>query len=68
MMEVHTESILMALRQLFSMSDAEREVMGSRGRRLVEDRFGTARIGKQMVEVYDWMLGGCRPNSVEIWE
>ena len=68
MVQAHPDSILVALRRLFSMSDAELEVMGSSGRRLVEGRFGWSRIGKQMVEVYDWMLGSSCPRTVQMGE
>ena len=62
-----TNSIAAALRQLFSMTDREREKMGRNGRRLVEDRYQWQRIGKAMTEVYDWILGdGPRPGCVRV--
>jgi poly(glycerol-phosphate) alpha-glucosyltransferase len=65
MMEPEIDSISAALSRLFSMSDAEREVMGMRGRRLIEERFEWSRIGRQMTNVYDWMLGvGDQPDCV----
>jgi glycosyltransferase involved in cell wall biosynthesis len=68
MMEPEVHSISTALRRLFSMSEAEREAMGMNGRRLVEQRFQWSQIGRQMADVYDWMLGGPRPNTVEVFE
>lgn len=65
-MEPDADSIAAALRQLFSMSDAEREAMGDNGRRLVEERFAWPRIGRQMADVYDWVLGGPMPGTVEV--
>ena len=68
MMQPDVDSISAALRQLFSMSEAEREKIGSNGHRLVEQHFQWSRIGRQMSDVYDWVLGGSRPNTVEIFE
>ena len=58
-------SIAAALRQLFSLSDSDREAMGRNGRRLVEERYQWPRIGNSMSEVYDWILGhGPRPACI----
>ena len=65
MMESEADSILAALRRLFLMNDAGREAMGLKGRSLVEERFQWPRIGQQMADVYDWVLGyGPRPDCV----
>jgi hypothetical protein len=37
--------------------------MGARARRLVEERFTWNRVGEQMREVYQWILGGGRKPS-----
>jgi len=53
------------MRQLFSMTDQEREAMGQNGRCLVEERFQWQHVGKAMTEVYDWILGrGPKPDCV----
>jgi len=65
MTEANVESICAALKQLFSMDRGEREAMGIRGRRLVEEQFRWPRIADQMTQVYDWILGrGPRPTNV----
>ena len=65
MMEADSDSIAGALRRLFSMSDFERECMGMNGRHLVEEKFQWPQIARQMVDVYDWMLGlGPKPGCV----
>jgi len=67
MMAPGVNSIAAALRQLFSLSDSEREAIGRNGRRLVEERYQWPRIGNSMTEVYDWILGhGPRPACVLI--
>jgi poly(glycerol-phosphate) alpha-glucosyltransferase len=53
-----TESVTMGLEEFFGMTEAERAAMGSRGRSLVADRFAWPRISQQMIEVYQWILGG----------
>jgi glycosyltransferase involved in cell wall biosynthesis len=65
MMDTDAKSIAVALRQLFSATDREREAMGRNGRHLVEARYQWQRIGKAMTEVYDWILGlGPKPDFV----
>jgi glycosyltransferase involved in cell wall biosynthesis len=52
------EEIEHGLRQLFALGTEARLTMGSRGRRLVEERFTWAKIAAQMKQVYEWVLGG----------
>lgn len=52
------EQIVPGLRALIEMSDAERESMGLRGRQLVADRFTWSRLGGEMRNVCDWVVGG----------
>jgi glycosyltransferase involved in cell wall biosynthesis len=57
--------IAAALNRLFSMSNTERETMGKRGRRLVEEKFQWPQVVQQMTGVYDWILGfGPQPACV----
>jgi glycosyltransferase involved in cell wall biosynthesis len=64
-MEHGAESIAAALDRLFSMSNTEREAMGSKGRRLVEEKFQWPQVVRQMTEVYDWILDiGPQPACV----
>ncbi len=64
-MAPEVNSIVAALRQLFSLSDSEREAMGRNGRRLVEERYQWPRVASSMTEVYDWILGHApRPACV----
>jgi glycosyltransferase involved in cell wall biosynthesis len=58
------EGLTDALRKALAMSDAERRGMGERAFRLAE-RFGPGQIGKDLIEVYQWLLGaGPRPACV----
>lgn len=60
-------SIGTALSLLFSMSEEDRQAMGTRGRRLVEERFAWPKIARDMCEVYRWVVGqGPRPDTVRI--
>lgn len=59
------ESLTCGLRTLFRMSDPERQHMGARGRRLVEEQFSWPQVARQMVSVYNWVLGsGPKPDCV----
>jgi glycosyltransferase involved in cell wall biosynthesis len=65
MMEADIDDICGALSKLFSMDSNQREAMGAKGRRLVEEQFRWPRIADQMTQVYDWVLGrGPRPVCV----
>ncbi|MGO9336305.1 MAG: glycosyltransferase [Terracidiphilus sp.] len=58
MMDADVDGIYGALSRLFSMDTVEREAMGAKGRRLVEERFQWPHVAEQMTQVYDWILGG----------
>jgi len=63
--EPDVESIAVALRELISMSDAQLQSMGRKGRRLVEERFQWPCIVRQVTQVYDWVLGfGSQPACI----
>jgi len=55
-----------ALLNCLSMGKRELSEMGERGQGLVRSRYSWDRIGKQMADVCDWLLGGPKPTSVEI--
>jgi glycosyltransferase involved in cell wall biosynthesis len=59
--EIGAEPLASALREATALSDAERRGMGARGRRLVEEKYAWPGIAKQMVSVYEWVLGGGPP-------
>lgn len=66
MMEADVDDICRALTELFTMDSIEREIMGTRGRLLVEEQFQWSRVAQQMTEVYDWVLGwGPQPACVQ---
>lgn len=55
------------LEQFLTMSDSALTEMGTRGRRLVEDRFTWAIVARQLQQTYDWALnGGPVPATVEM--
>jgi poly(glycerol-phosphate) alpha-glucosyltransferase len=60
------EEIAVGLKQLSEMSDQDRIEMGDHGRALVATRFAWPRIGEQMREVYEWVLGGEMPDTVRL--
>jgi glycosyltransferase involved in cell wall biosynthesis len=55
---IGVQPLARALQEAISLSDAERLAMGERGRRLVQERFCWPKIGAQMKQVYEWVLGG----------
>lgn len=55
------DAIVMGLRQLMEMSDAERAAIGAKGRALVAEKFSWPKIAGEMRAVYEWVLGGGAP-------
>lgn len=52
-----SEPLVPALEEATRLPAAALEMMGARGRRLVERKYAWERIGAQMWEVYEWLLG-----------
>jgi glycosyltransferase involved in cell wall biosynthesis len=63
--DIGVEPLAAALREATSISDQERHEMGRRGRGLVEEKYSWPQIGRDMVAVYQWVLGkGPKPVCV----
>ncbi|MGH8560325.1 MAG: glycosyltransferase [Methylococcales bacterium] len=56
--DIGVEPLAAALCEAVSLSDTERNTMGLRGRKLVEERYGWPGIAADMRTVYEWVLGG----------
>ncbi len=62
--DIGVDPLTSALQEAMSMSDAERLVMGMRGREYVR-RYDWDSIAKQTIAVYRWVLGqGSKPDCV----
>ena len=59
--EIGAEPLATALCEAMALSDTDRREMGARGRHLVEEKYAWPGIAKQMVTVYEWVLGGGPP-------
>ena len=46
------------LRRLMAMTQSERHIMGARGRAMVEANYTWDKVAAQIIEVYEWLLGG----------
>jgi poly(glycerol-phosphate) alpha-glucosyltransferase len=65
MMQPSPPDIARALGEFFCTPEAERNAVGQRGRRLVEERFTWTTIGARMSRVYSWLLGkGPKPPEI----
>jgi glycosyltransferase involved in cell wall biosynthesis len=64
--EPNVSALQQALLAFFCLPSDEARRMGERGRHLIEERFTWSVVGRQMTEVYEWLLGGSRPHSVEV--
>jgi glycosyltransferase involved in cell wall biosynthesis len=56
-MDPGEEPLTQALRHALAVPAAELQAMGARGRRLIQDKYSWAPIGRQMAETYEWMAG-----------
>jgi glycosyltransferase involved in cell wall biosynthesis len=54
-----------ALRSGLATSNAGLERMGMNGRALVSEKYNWPVVGSQMASVYNWILGGVRPDCVD---
>ena len=64
-MPIGVEPLAVALKELMTMSDDERAVMGTRGREWMARDFSWKGIGAKMKSAYEWLLGqGERPEWV----
>lgn len=61
--EDNQQALASALAEGMQMSVQERQVMGLRGRNLVETKYSWDFIAKEMASVYHWILGGGTPPS-----
>jgi glycosyltransferase involved in cell wall biosynthesis len=64
----NTAELESALSDALSRTEADLAWMGENGRRLVDARYTWPVIGSQMSDVYDWVLGGSKPASVEVFQ
>lgn len=55
------KAIAAGIESLFSLTDQQRNAIGSAGRRLVEARYQWSRIGTEMAGLYEWLIGGGSP-------
>ena len=55
--DVGVTPLLETLEEAISLSDGERRVMGQRGRMLIESKYSWEQTTKQMLQVYNWILG-----------
>lgn len=51
------------LEALLSMTDAQRTEMGQKGKQLIESRYTWDGVAGQMIELYQWLVGGGTPPS-----
>jgi glycosyltransferase involved in cell wall biosynthesis len=65
--EAKQSAVEVAIEESLRLAAHDRKMMGERGLALVASRFTWPVVGKQMAEVYRWVLGGPEPVNVEIF-
>lgn len=56
--DIGIEPLSLALKQAINLSHHELSAMGQRGRKMVEQNYSWDKIGKDMISVYEWVVGG----------
>ncbi|MCX6239094.1 MAG: glycosyltransferase [Bacteroidia bacterium] len=64
--EPGVEPLVQALQKAMQLSDNERQQIGQNGRRLVEENYSIDSVTKQMIELYNWVLGNVEKPSFVI--
>jgi glycosyltransferase involved in cell wall biosynthesis len=63
--EPNSDSIASGIDRLTRLTSADLDEMGSRGRRLAQEKFAWPQIAAEIKAVYDWVLGnGAKPECV----
>lgn len=63
--DIGIDPLEIAIREAIEMNENERIIMGTIGRKYVEDNFCWPIIANQMLSVYEWLLGGgSKPDCV----
>jgi glycosyltransferase involved in cell wall biosynthesis len=65
--EPDVKQLQCALRECLEADPGERTWMGLKGQALAIQRYSWPMIGQQMGEVYEWLSGGPKPSSVELF-
>ena len=55
--EIGTLPLVETLRKFLAMTDEDLEQMGRNGRKLIETKYSARVMAKEMIEVYEWLLG-----------
>jgi glycosyltransferase involved in cell wall biosynthesis len=66
LIEPSTHSIADGLVNVLSRPASELRARGRAGAEFVQTNYGWPLVGQKMADVYDWMLGGVKPSSVEV--
>jgi glycosyltransferase involved in cell wall biosynthesis len=65
--DIGVEPLVMALNEALSLPESERQEMGKNGRKLVEQKYSIDNVARQMITLYEWILGkGPKPDFVYI--
>lgn len=64
--DIGENSLKLALEDLMSKTDEERQLMGENGRKLIEKNYSIESVANKMLLLYSWILnGGQKPDFVD---
>mgnify|MGYP001401779243 CR=1 FL=1 len=63
--DIGVNPLAQTLREAMQINDSERQTMGQKGRKLVEEKYSIESVAERMIELYKWILeGGEKPGFV----
>jgi len=65
--EPDSDQIADAITESLSMTSVERATRRDNARKLVETQYSWQVVGRKMAQVYEWVVGGSKPESVEVF-
>jgi glycosyltransferase involved in cell wall biosynthesis len=68
--DIGVAPLKLALEEALSTKEQDLLEMGVNGRKLIENKYSMNSVGKQMIELYDWILkkNSIKPKFVDIYE
>ena len=65
--EPDADQIAAVVTESLNMSSTERATRRDNARKLVETQYSWQVVGHKMAQVYEWIVGGSKPESVEVF-
>ncbi|WP_321290258.1 glycosyltransferase [uncultured Sunxiuqinia sp.] len=55
--DIGAKPLVACLKRVLKLSEQEKQEMGRRGRKLIEEKYSIQAVASQMIQLYEWILG-----------